>query len=251
MARKAYNPFETIEYIGPAPKKPARRPIFGGWVIVLLALGIGCFFGRPLLPFLKAQQEGASSRVAELRIEQLASSPVFSDQLAANALRQSQEKITYDPSYYEISYPNGDIDPGKGMCADVIIRAYRSVGVDLQVLVHEDITANLREYNARAADPNIDHRRVMNLAKFFSRHSKEQPITRNAADYKPGDVVTWMLPGDKQHIGIVVPAPTGESGEVWVVHNNGGGVKWEDSLFKFHIIGHHRFLKSSTAQAAN
>jgi uncharacterized protein len=245
MARKRSGFYNTIEYIGPRPHKPKKRNFFGGWVIVVIALGIGTWFGRPLIPFLKAAQVGASTEQADLLISSLKESEIFGNRLAAAALTHSSDVISYDRTYYKIGYPNGDIASNKGMAADVIIRSFREVGTDLQVLVHEDMVENFRIYpqlwEAAAPDTNIDHRRVENLQKFFERKGTLLTPSRNVADYKPGDIVVWSLATAEMHIGIVVPGPAGHKEEPWVVHNMGAGMKWENILFDYSILKHLRF----------
>jgi len=240
---------QTIEYIGPRPrKKPKKSPFgrwVGGWLMMILALGIAFFFAQPMLPFLRAQQSGASDARAAMLISELTDSNELGDKLAAAALAQTIEPSSYDPAYYKIPYPGGDIPEGKGIGPDVIVRSYRKLGCDLQVLVHEDMTKNFRVYpqlfKMREPDPNIDHRRVANLQRFFSRHSEELSNSREPADYKPGDIVAWRLAGDATHIGVVVPGPGTRGKEPWVVHNIGAGPVWENALLNFQIIGHYRF----------
>lgn len=245
MARNRSGFYNTIEYIGPRPQKPKKRNFFGGWVIVVIALGIGSWFGRPLIPFLKGAQVGGSAEQADLLISSLRESESVGNRLAAAALTHSSDVIGYDRTYYKIDYPNGDIALNKGMAADVIIRTFRDIGVDLQVLVHEDMTENFRIYpqlwQATAPDTHIDHRRVENLQKFFERKGKLLTPSRSAADYKPGDIVVWSLATAEMHIGIVVPGPGGHKEEPWVVHNMGAGMKWENILFDYSIIKHLRF----------
>lgn len=248
MARTSRSGFHTtIEYIGPRPQKPKRRNFFGGWVIIVIALGMGFWFGRPLIPFLKATQVGASMEQADLLISSLKESKRFGNALAAAALIQSQsgETVAEDRAYYQIAYPNGDVPAHKGVAADVIVRAYRSMDMDLQVLVHEDMAANFRLYPqlwaASGPDTNIDHRRVANLQRFFERKGQTLTPSRNAADYLPGDIVVWSLADAEAHIGIVVPGPGDRAGEAWVVHNMGAGVKWEDTLFDYVPQRHFRF----------
>lgn len=237
----------TIEYIGPRPQKPKRRNFFGGWVIIVIALGMGFWFGRPLIPFLKATQAGVSMEQADLLISSLKESKRFGNHLAAAALAQSLsgETVTEDRAYYQIAYPNGDVPPHKGVAADVIVRAYRSMDMDLQVLVHEDMTGNFRLYPqlwaASAPDTNIDHRRVANLQRYFERKGETLTPSRNPADYLPGDIVVWSLANAEAHIGIIVPGPADHAGEAWVVHNMGAGVKWESILFDYSIQRHFRF----------
>ncbi|MEO7100686.1 MAG: DUF1287 domain-containing protein [Luteolibacter sp.] len=245
MSRSRSGFYSTIEYIGPRPQKPKRPNFFGGWVIVVIAVGIGSYFARPLIPFLKAAQVGASVEQAEMLISSLERSDHFGDKLAAAALAHSSDPVTYDPSYYKIAYPNGDVPPSKGVAADVIIRCYRKLGMDLQVEVHEDMAEHFRLYpqlwGASGPDTNIDHRRVANLQRFFERKGQTLTPSRNAADYHPGDIVVWSLANAETHIGIIVPGPKGRQNEAWVVDNMGAGVKWENILFDFNIERHFKY----------
>lgn len=245
MARHRPGFYSTIEYIGPRPQKPKRRNFFGGWVIVVIAVGIACWFGRPLVPFLKAAQEGGSMKQAELLVSSLAESGDPGSQLAAAALNHSKEDITFDAAYYKIGYPNGDVASGKGGAADVVIRCFRKLGIDLQQEVHEDMAADFRAYpqifGSMSPDTNIDHRRVANLQRFFERKGQTMTASREPIDYRPGDIVVWELANAEKHIGIVVPGPANRAGEVWVVHNMGAGVKWENVLFDFKIDAHFRY----------
>jgi uncharacterized protein YijF (DUF1287 family) len=244
----------TIEYIGPRPQaKPPRRPanFLGGWVVLLIAAGAAWFFGKPLVPLLRAQQSVASVESADVLIGELAPSASFGDRLAAAALQRTKTPSVYDPAYYEISYPGGDIPPSpdgrpKGKAEDLIVRSYRNLGIDLQVLVHEDMTRNFAVYpqlwKLRAPDRNIDHRRIQNLQRFFKHGGAELPATRDPGDYQPGDVIVWMLATGDLHCGIVVPGPAERRGEAWVVHDLGSGPKWENVLTDYQIHGHYRYL---------
>ena len=161
-----------------------------------------------------------------------------------SALEQTQQTFEYDASYTKISYPGGDVPIDRGVCADVVIRALRGAGVDLQREVHEDMSRNFSIYPNRwglhKPDPNIDHRRVPNLMTFFERKSKSVPITRKPADYLPGDIVAWELDNKLLHIGVVTDA-VGESSQCYlVVHNIGEGAKLEDVLMAWKIVGHYR-----------
>jgi uncharacterized protein YijF (DUF1287 family) len=129
----------------------------------------------------------------------------------------------------------------------VIIRSYRALGIDLQRLVFEDMSAHfdvypqLPEYGTRKGpDPCIDHRRVPNLERFFSRFGVELPADRDASHYSGGDIVVWQGGADR-HIGIVVPGPGERASERWVVHNLDRGPVWEDCLFDFEVVGHYRY----------
>jgi uncharacterized protein YijF (DUF1287 family) len=255
MARSKPGFYNTIEYIGPRPQKPKRPNFFGGWVIVVIAVGIACWFGRPLIPFLRAAQEGVSMEQAEILIQSLATSDDSGDRLAAAALAYSGEGVTYDPSYYKISYPNGDVASGKGNAADVVIRCLRRTGIDLQKEVHEDMAQHFRLYpqiwGALAPDANIDHRRVANLQRFLERKGQTLPASREASDYRPGDIVIWSLANAEQHIGIVVPGPGNRSHEMWVVHHLGSGVKWENVLFDFKVAAHFRYPVATAEKAGS
>ena len=166
--------------------------------------------------------------------------------LSDAALELTQQKVIYDPSYFSIDYPNGDVPSDKGVCTDVVIRAYRKLGIDLQKEVHEDMKANFVVYpklwGLIATDKNIDHRRVPNLMTYFKRKGTELPITLNVNDYKPGDIVCWNLGGAITHIGIVVNKKSKDGLRHLIVHNIGRGQVLEDCLFDFKIIGHYRFL---------
>jgi len=243
MPRRKPGFYSTIEYIGPRPTKPKKQVQFGGWVILLIAVAVGFWFGRPLVPLLKAEQ--ASVEQAEEISASLGASAEPGQRLAAAALRRTLEHVSHDPAYYRIGYPMGDIPPGKGAAADVVIRSLRQLGIDLQVEVHEDISSNFRQYpqlwNAMGPDRNIDHRRVDNLQRFFERKAESLSTSRDAADYRPGDLVVWSLSNADKHIGIVVPGPGKHMGEPWVVHNIGAGVKWENILFDYKVEAHFRY----------
>jgi uncharacterized protein len=167
------------------------------------------------------------------------------DRLVAAAIAQTKVAVTYDGSYRRIPYPDGDVPETIGVCTDVVIRAYRKIGIDLQVQVHEDMLRDFRAYprvwGMPAPDANIDHRRVPNLQAFFRRAGAALPIARAAGDYQAGDLVTWMLPRNLPHIGIVTAAMS-PAGAPLIVHNIGRGPEVEDVLFQFPITGHYRYL---------
>lgn len=169
----------------------------------------------------------------------------FDEKLSQAALELTNQQVIYDPSYFSISYPNGDIPAGKGVCTDVIIRAYRSLGIDLQKEVHEDMRDNFGVYpkiwGLSSTDKNIDHRRVPNLMKFFERFGIEKSITNDPKDYNPGDIVSWNLGGGTTHIGIVVNKKSRDGIRYMIVHNIGTGQVLEDCLFNYKIIGHYKF----------
>jgi uncharacterized protein YijF (DUF1287 family) len=175
----------------------------------------------------------------------------FGGTLAQAAVDLTKDDVTYDASYFKIPYPNGDVPADKGVCADVVIRAYRKVGIDLQKLVHDDMFYEFDEYpnhwGLTKPDPNIDHRRVRNLMKFFERHGTIQSdLTEdpNPEDFVPGDIVCWTLGGGTTHIGIVSNVKTNNLvGAEWMmVHNVGSGQILDDCLFDYEIIGHYQYV---------
>ena len=167
------------------------------------------------------------------------------DKLSDAAIKITKQKVIYDSTYFSIPYPNGDVPKDKGVCTDVVIRAYRLIGIDLQKEVHEDMKNNFNLYpkiwGLKKTDKNIDHRRVPNLMTFFSRKGEELSITKNPKDYLPGDIVSWRLSNGMTHIGIVINKKSVDKKRNLIVHNIGAGQVIEDCLFNFKIIGHHRF----------
>jgi len=174
---------------------------------------------------------------------------------ASPALRKAvesgvaQTKLTrsYDPTYVKIDYPGGDVPIETGVCSDVIVRAFRQAGVDLQKEVHEDMKLAFAVYPQKwglpGPDSNIDHRRVSNLMKYFERQGKSLPITQNPDDYQPGDVVSWVLgQGGPTHIGLVTNIYSPASERYLIVHNIGGGTQLEDVVFAWPITGHYRYF---------
>jgi len=174
-----------------------------------------------------------------------ASAQSFALKLSAAALERTAHQVTYDGAYRVIAYPLGDVPADRGVCADEIIRAYRGLGIDLQRLVHEDMAAHFSAYprlwGLTAPDRNIDHRRVPNLERFFARHGAALPASADAAQYRPGDLVTWRLGGTLPHIGIVTDRRSADGARPLIVHNIGAGPKLEDVLFAFPLFGHYRY----------
>ena len=169
----------------------------------------------------------------------------FFTTLADSAATLALDHVVYDPSYFSIPYPNGDVPKEKGVCTDVIIRAYRKLGIDLQKEVHLDMRSNFNLYpkiwGLKTTDRNIDHRRVPNLMKFFERHHAKKIISTNGSDYLPGDIVCWNLGGAITHIGIVLNKKSKYGNRYLMVHNIGSGQVIEDCLFNYKIIGHYRY----------
>ncbi len=155
------------------------------------------------------------------------------ERLAKAALERTKHLVIYNPKFYKIPYPNGDVPAHFGVCTDVVIRAYRAVGIDLQKDVHEKM----------GGDKNIAHRRVKVLEKFFKRFGQSLPVSKNPKNYKPGDIVTFYLKeaiSSKDHIAIVSDK-IGISGNPMIIHNIGLGPKLDDDLFSYQIRGHFRY----------
>ncbi len=171
----------------------------------------------------------------------------FKQRLVQAAISLINDRVTYNPSYFSIKYPNGDVPKDKGVCTDVVIRAYRKVGIDLQKEVHIDMKRHFNLYpkiwRLKHTDTNIDHRRVPNLMKFFSRHGVVKKISKNPLDYMPGDIVCWNLGGSITHIGIVINQKSADGQRYKIVHNIGAGQVIEDVLFDYRIIGHYYYEK--------
>ena len=163
--------------------------------------------------------------------------------VAAAAKQQIGITKEYDPAYATITYPGGDVPIRTGVCCDVVIRAIRKVGIDLQKEVHEDMQKNFSAYPQKwgltKPDTNIDHRRVPNLMRYFERHQivLEEKLKLKES-YQAGDIVAWDLGNGLLHIGIA--SDTKMSGTPLIIHNIGSGAMQEDILFKFKVIGHYR-----------
>lgn len=182
--------------------------------------------------------------LAEQARQRLPQDGSFATKLAHAALDRTHHTVAYTPDYVRLDYPNGDVPADTGVCTDEVIRSYRAVGTDLQKLVHEDMrrafAAYPKAWGLKAPDKNIDHRRVPNLQTFLKRKGASLPVTQNAADYKPGDLITCTVAGKLPHIALVVPAPDGGE-RPWIVHNIGQGPQCEDRLFEFPLTGHYRW----------
>lgn len=171
----------------------------------------------------------------------------FENKLSAAAISIIDPEVVYTPNYISIKYPNGDVPAKTGVCTDVVIRAYRKLGIDLQKEVHEDMVRNfslypnIKKWGLHKTDTNIDHRRVPNLEVFFGRKGKKLSITQNDADYKTGVLVTWMISGKYPHIGIVTNKKSPDGKRMMIVHNVGAGQVLEDCLFRWKIVGHFKY----------
>jgi len=173
----------------------------------------------------------------------------FAEKLSDSAKERTNHVVIYNGAYRKISYPNGDVPNMYGVCTDVIIRSYRKLGIDLQKNVHQDMQASFEHYpnfwSLKKPDANIDHRRVPNLQAYFTRHGTSFKVSTNPADYKTGDIVTWMLSGKLPHIGIVVDSRSSDGKRPMIVHNIGWGPKMDDMLFDYPITGHYRYQGST------
>lgn len=163
------------------------------------------------------------------------------------AIDQIGKTTSYDPSYQKIDYPNGDVPIETGVCSDVIVRAFRKAGIDLQQDLHADMKDNFSAYPTRwglkGTDSNIDHRRVPNLQTYFTREGKSLSTGGSSDTFLPGDIITWDLGlGGAEHIGMVVNVWYKPEKRYLIVHNIGAGTRMEDVLFAWKITGHYRYF---------
>lgn len=218
----------------------ARAPlVFGSavWIALVIALastGLPDALGRPSEPL----QRGAGVHSS------LPTATPEGYRLVDAAVAQVGITTSYEVAYVPLDYPGGDVPLESGVCTDVIVRAFRGIGIDLQSGVHEDMAAHPEEYPQRwghaRPDSNIDHRRVSNLERYFTRRGMELPVSPMGVDYRPGDIVTWTFAG-YPHIGIVSAKPALTGAHYEIVHNIGRGVRVEDCLFLMEITGHYRW----------
>ena len=191
------------------------------------------------------QSARTARRITETQRTTPIESPVIKRVVEA-AVGQTEYTLTYDPSYTSIEYPGGDVPLERGVCSDVIVRAFRKADVDLQKEVHEDMQRNFNAYPKRwgltKPDANIDHRRVANLMTYFERQGKRLDLSTRAKDYLPGDVVAWELSEGVLHIGIITNILSEATTGYQIVHNIGAGARVEDALFSWKIIGHYRYF---------
>ena len=209
---------------------------------------VGCRLSAPDREKVQTTDNRSPTRLAlSLVVLTLLAFPLFADPFIDGAKRQVGVTRSYDPAYRKLAYPNGDVPLHTGVCTDVVIRAYRHAGIDLQVLVHEDMKRNFAAYpkswGLRRPDRNIDHRRVPNLATFFRRHGTALRVTRRGSDYRPGDIVTWRLSSGVPHIGVVSDVRAPRTDRYQVVHNIGAGTQLEDVLFAYEVTGHYRYKR--------
>ncbi|MGB0134161.1 DUF1287 domain-containing protein [Dokdonella sp.] len=184
----------------------------------------------------------------------IAQSPTDVGEMLAAAHSQVGVTVSYAPAYRRLSYPGGDVPMDRGVCTDVLVRALRAVDVDLQVEVHRDMRANFDAYpdhwGLKRPDPNIDHRRVPNLERFFMRMGKSLPLGTDAADFQPGDFVSWRLDGGQPHIGMVSGSLGANGRRPMIIHIIGNSVQVEDVLFDWKMTGHFRYFAQPASAAA-
>lgn len=173
----------------------------------------------------------------------------FEEKLSNAAISIIDDEVVYTPGYVSIKYPNGDVPSKTGVCSDVVIRAYRKLGIDLQKEVHEDMVKNfslypnIKKWGLHSTDTNIDHRRVPNLEVFFGRKGQTLPITSEGNNYKTGELVTWIIGNKYPHIGIITNKKSPDGNRPMIVHNVGNGQVLEDCLFDWKIVGHFKYEK--------
>jgi len=188
-----------------------------------------------------------------LGLSLLLAGTAFADEaLVAAAQDRLKHRVHYNGAYMKLDYPGGDVPAHIGVCTDVIIRSYRAAyGFDFQKAVHEDMKANFSAYpkiwGLKRTDRNIDHRRVPNLEAFLKRQGADLGLSKLASDFKSGDLVSWRLPGNLPHIGIVSDRKA-RDGTPLIIHNVGAGPKEENVLFAYKIVGHFRYVPDTVAQ---
>ncbi|CAN5588538.1 DUF1287 domain-containing protein [soil metagenome] len=207
---------------------------------IISIFSFACSDSQTFIPQLEKQTTSEKPRISEIKSPEI-------KKVLESATKQTEITKNYDPNYVVIPYPNGDVPMETGVCSDVVIRAFRASGVDLQKEIHEDMAEKFsvypKKWNLPKPDANIDHRRVPNLQTFFERKGKALPITDKAENYKPGDVVSWDLNGKGMtHIGIVSNIFNENTGRYSIIHNIGAGAKMEDVLFDWNITGHYRYF---------
>lgn len=219
------------------------RKIYFSSLALIIFLSVACQSQlRTITKQPRVSDEQAQAQVKPLPAN---ASPALKRTLEG-AIEQVGQTFYYDPAYVQLDYPGGDVPMERGVCTDVVVRAFRKGGVDLQKEVHEDMKHAFDVYPTKwglsKPDSNIDHRRVPNLQTYFKRLGKEVPITRAADDYKPGDVVSWDLAGGVDHIGIVTNLWSPATKNYLIAHNIGGGARIENVLFSWQITGHYRYF---------
>ena len=210
--------------------KTAFKPIVISIVLSILLITTAVFFAR--------HHNSIPSINTDFLQQEITEPEEPSPQIVQSARNQIGKTLRYDPAYTKLTYPMGDVPMEKGVCTDVVIRALREQNIDLQELVHQDMSRNFSVYPKRwglkQPDTNIDHRRVPNLMTYFTR----QGWAVQDANYQAGDIVTWELKGNRPHIGIVSDRKIGD--RPLIIHNIGSGTREDDVLSRYTITGHYR-----------
>ncbi|MCF8011927.1 MAG: DUF1287 domain-containing protein [Clostridiales bacterium] len=207
-------------------------------LLIILGAAAGCF---------SVQEGPAENSMSPSPVEKIAPGERnIYDRVVIGARQEVVKGVQYDASYKNIDYPGGDVDPSIGACTDVVVRAFRNGGIDLQKLIHEDMQAHFELYPQKwslsGPDPNIDHRRVPNQMKFFQRHGQALPLSVNGDNlsaWMHGDIVYWKFLNGLQHCGII--SDRKNSRGIPLVIHNAGTAREEDSLTRWEIIGHYRY----------
>ena len=214
------------------------------YLSVLVLIGVLAVSGCQRQARVVSRKPPVPSNVAVRPLPQNA--PPQLKQMLDGAIAQAGVTTSYDPSYVALDYPGGDVPEKTGVCSDVVVRAFRKAGIDLQKEIHEDMKAARSDYptkwGATSTDANIDHRRVLNLMAYFRRQGKSLTVSYDAAEYLPGDIVAWDLTFGIDHIGIVTNMLSNSEDHYLIVHNIGAGTRVEDVLFDWTIKGHYRFF---------
>lgn len=197
----------------------SRRSLLAG--LALVPIGLGPALARGIEPTAQRLITAAENQIGVTRI--------------------------YDAAYVRIAFPGGDVPVERGVCTDVIVRAYRQAfGYDLQAKLNADMKANFGAYPKRwglsGPDTNIDHRRVPNLQTFFARQKAELPKPAMSSGWQPGDLVTMHVPGGRPHIGIVSATFAADTERLKIIHNIGLGTQNDDILEVLTITGRYRLL---------
>ena len=221
------------------------RACLTGILVIMALAGCSSVAVGPPGPAASPPAPGAG-RARQARPAPRAAPATPLDKILAGGVEQATYTFGYDPAYVKLTYPGGDVPLDRGVCADVIVRAFRQGGVDLQKEVHEDMAAHFsaypRNWGARRPDRNIDHRRVANLMTYFERRGKALTISDRAEDYLPGDVVAWDLGNGRLHIGLVTDVKAENASHYAVVHNISAGARIEDVLFAWRVVGRYRYF---------
>lgn len=224
-------------------------------ILIVAALGAGGYAVYQAARVTPTPVRFVRATLGDSRKPELIDRPrTTADKIVNGAKSEILRGVRYDASYLPIAYPNGDVPEDQGACTDVIVRALRAAGFDLQKLMHEDMRRNFRLYPSKwglpGPDPNIDHRRVPNHLVFMRRFARELPIDVNgehARTWKPGDLVYWDLNGcGLTHCG-VISDDFGTNGLRQVIHNIGPCASQDDCLTNWKIIGHFRYPKASSS----